>query len=317
VSGIVVSNVTSGATVMAYAVQPDGSNGADLGVASVTGADGKFSMELTSVPTGMVRFVATGGTFTSEADGSRQVNTATELVTPYVTSDLNFFVITPATQLMSHLITYSAKAGTDLASAYLNNLGVVRNLFGANLFLKGDWSYGINFLKTVPGSAADMNNTYQDMLTGIEQLGVRYDLPSHVAVRILAAEMENQAARTGVDGSGAPINVGKWVNGSFDERQSLTLDDLAAVRNADGTVKVEFGEVVREYPATLLVTLVSAPYYVAACTDSSALAALIARYGDSVRFTFSDPNTKAGTCDYNIRYVGDLKARMVTNNRGK
>lgn len=123
VSGIVVNNLTVGATVTAYVVQADGSNGTVLGTSSLTDADGKFTMQLASAPTGMVRFVAKGGWFISEADGSKQAHTATELVTPFITTDLNFFVITPATHIVSHLMPFNAKAGNDLPTSYLYSFG--------------------------------------------------------------------------------------------------------------------------------------------------------------------------------------------------
>jgi hypothetical protein len=317
VSGVVVSNVTVGATVTAYALKADGSNGAVLGVSALTGADGKFTMQLTSTPTGQVRFVAQSGVFVSEADGSKQANTALELVAPYITTDLNYFVITPATHLVSHVVSYQAKSGSDLTKAYLSGVESLLSITGANVILKGNARAGIDFLKTMPGSADDKLNTYQDLLTGIEWFAVRYDLPSSVAVRVLASHAEKRTV-AGVDGSNAPINVGKWVNGVFDEKQTLTLDELMAMRNLDGTIMRSFDGTIlhAQLESYLSNNLIQNFYRVKACADGNALPDLLTRYpGDAGIFANAD--LKAGVCAADAKELADIKALIATNNRSK
>lgn len=317
VSGVVVSNITVGATVTAYAIKADGSNGDILGVSSPTGADGKFAMQLTSTPTGQVRFVAQNGVFVSEADSTKQANTALELVAPYITSDLNYFVITPATHLVSHVVSYQAKSGNDLSKAYINGVESLLSITGGNTILKGNARAGIDLLKTMPGSADDKLNTYQDLLTGIEWFGVRYDLPSNVVVRVLASHAEKRTV-AGVDGSNAPINVGKWVNGVFDEKQALTLDELMALRNLDGTIiRGADGTILHAQLESYLSTnLIQNFYRVKACADGNALPNLLARYpGDAG--IFADASLKAGVCSTDTKEVADLKALIATNNRSK
>jgi len=70
VSGTATKGSLSGATVTPYAVNSDGTNGAALGNAVSTDASGNFSTILDSVPTGPVRLVVSGGSYTSEFDGS-------------------------------------------------------------------------------------------------------------------------------------------------------------------------------------------------------------------------------------------------------
>jgi hypothetical protein len=318
VSGVVVSNVTAGAVVTAYAVQADGSNGTVIGVSAPTGADGKFSMQLASVSTGMVRLVAKDGSFVSEADGSTQANTSLELVTPYITSDLNFFVVTPATHIVSHLVSYKAKAGSSLASAYTNSVNTLLSISTPNVLLKDDPRAGINMLKAIPGSADDTLNTYQDLLTAIEWFGVRYDLPSRVTVRVLAANAEQGFPLAGVDGANAPINVGKWVHGSFDETLPLTLDELTALRKADGTLLMDpNGNIIHDYAKAYLATnLIQYFYRVKACNDDSAKAGLFLRYPNDAGL-FADATLKALVCATDAQEIADLKARITTNNRSK
>lgn len=315
-SGVVVSNVTVGAVVTAYAVQADGSNGAVLGVSSATGADGKYTIQLTANPSGPVRLVATNGSFVSEADASKQANTALELVTPYITSDLNYFVITPATHLVSHVFAYQAKSGNDLAKAYMGGMQNLLSITGANPLLKGNSRSGIDILKTLPGSADDTLNTYQDLLTAIEWFGVRYDLPSNVVVRVLASHAEKPTV-AGVDGSGAPINVGKWVNGVFDEKQTKTLDELMATR-IDGTiVRALDGTFLHgQLESVLSNDLLQNFYRIKACSDSIALPGLLQRYpGDAG--IFANASLSAGVCATDTKDFADLKALILTNNRSK
>lgn len=318
VSGMVVSDVTVGAVVTAYAVNTDGSNGALLGTASATGADGKFVMQFATAPAGMVRFVASGGTFKSEADNSTQANTVTELVAPFVTTDLNFFVITPATHIVSHLVSYKAKAGAPLTAAYTAGVSEILSLTGSNVLLKGDSRVAVNMLKTVPGSDGDALGTYRDLLTALEWYGVRYDLPSSVVVKVLAANAESSFPIAGIDGKGKPINVGKWVNGKFDEAAVFTFDEVTALRNTDGSLAyAPNGQIIHEYAKSYIGTdLIQYFYRAAACTNEAAKPALLVRYpGDAG--LFADATLKAGVCDANIRQLAELKARIATNQRSK
>lgn len=235
ISGVVFNAPTTGATVTAYAVLPDGSNGASLGISAATGTDGTFSIQLTGIPAGMVRLVATSGTYTSEADNTTQANTSLELVTPYVTSDLNYFVITPITHIVSHLVSTKARYGATLTSAYKASVGTALSLSVPNVILKDDVNGGIDLLRTLPGSGNDTLNTYQDVLTAFEWYGVRYDLPSSVVTRILAANAENDFPIAGVDGANTPINVGKWSGSAFDQTIPFTFDELTAQKNPDGS----------------------------------------------------------------------------------
>lgn len=318
VSGTVVSDVTVGATVTAYDVQADGSNGALLGTSSATGADGKFVMQFVNAPVGMVRFVATGGSFRSEADATTQANTVTELVAPYVTSDLNSFVITPATHIASRVLSYKAKAGSTLVSAYAGGISTVLSLTGQNVILSGDARVGVNMLKTLPGSAGDTLGTYQDLLTAIEWYGVRYDLPSSAVVRVLASYAENSFPLAGVDGKGAAINVGKWVNGKFDETVSFTFDEVTALRNNDGTLAYAPNGIILHEDAKGYIgtSLIQYFYRAAACTNDAAKPALLQRYPTDAAL-FADASLKTGVCDANIKFLADLKARIATNQRTK
>jgi len=318
ISGMVVSNVTAGAVVKAYEVKTDGSNGALIGTSSSTGADGKFVIQFANAPTGMVRLVAEGGSFKSEADGSIQANVSTDLVAPFVTSDLNFFVITPATHIVSHLVSYKAKAGIPLTQAYTASVNTVLSLTGQNVILKSDSRAGVTLLKTAPGSVGDTLNTYQDLLTAFEWFGVRYDLPSSVVLNIFASYAEKDFPLAGVDGTGTPINVGKWVNGQFDKSVAYTFDELTAQRQPDGSLlRAPDGAIIHDNAKSYIGTdLIQYFYRATACTDEAAKPALLVRYPNDAGL-FADATLKASVCDYDIKQLADLKARVATNQRSK
>lgn len=223
VTGTVTSGLTPGATVTAYALNTDGTNGNALGSA-VTDANGAFSMTLTQAPSGMVRFVATGGTFASEADSSTQKNTTLELVTPYVTSTLSNFVITPLTYYASQRISYLVSTGQTLLTAYATASSAALQLVTGNEAIASSnrTHGGVDYLAIQPGSSQDTLNAYSDALTAIEYYGVKFDLPSHTVVRILVT-----TALPGMNGvndkNGQAVNVGQWSNGIFDESLPLTV----------------------------------------------------------------------------------------------
>ncbi len=82
-AGKVVKGPMSGATVTAYAVNTDHSNGGSLGSAT-TDTSGNFSVSLSAAHSGMVRLVATGGTYVSEFDGSTVTNSSSYGLTALV-----------------------------------------------------------------------------------------------------------------------------------------------------------------------------------------------------------------------------------------
>lgn len=297
ISGSVVSGPTNGATVTAYVLNPDGSNGNAIGTA-ITDATGAFSMSLTENPRGMIRLVATGGTFTSEADGSTQKNTSLELVAPYVTSTLTNFVVTPVTHIASQRISYLAsKGGKTLAEAYTTaSSAVLQLLSGVNVIASTDRARGgINYLSIAPGSAQDALNTYADVLTAIEYYGVRHDLPSHVSVRVLSdSSITGTPSQFGADGQ--PITVGAWVGDSFNETQPVTVDQLSTGQ-----------------PANDILSLVMTMNAVKACASGD-------HSGYYQRYPLAPGQADyldATACTAHTNNFNELKAKASSNNRSK
>lgn len=297
ISGSVVSGRTAAATVTAYLVNPDGSNGASIGQ-TTTDATGAYSMTLSQTPLGMIRLVATGGSFTSEADNSTQKNVALQLVAPYVTTALSNFVITPVTHLASTRFTYLAsKSGQTLASAYTTASSAVLQLVTGNDVIAGSnrTHGGVDYLGIVPGSAQDTLNAYSDALTAIEYYGVQHDLPSHVVVRLLSTSSETGTPKQ-VDGNGQAIPVGGWVGTTFDEAQPVTLAQLSGAA-----------------PAPDVLSIVMAMNAVQACTSGD-------HTGYYQRFPLAAGQTDyldTTGCAAYTNNLNAIKAKVTTNNRAK
>lgn len=228
ISGEVVSGPTTGATVTAYVLNSDGSNGNAIGTA-VTDSNGNFSMSFAQAPTGMIRLVATGGTFTSEADNSTQKNVSMELVAPYVTTTLNSFVITPLTHYASQRISYLVTQGNTLLKAYATASSAALQLVTGNDVIDSSnrTHGGVDYLSIVPGSSQDTLNSYADALKALELFGVEFDLPSHTTLRILVATA--LAGKDGVtDQNGNAVNVGQWASGVWTDDVPPTVATLTS-----------------------------------------------------------------------------------------
>jgi hypothetical protein len=304
ISGVVYAAPATGASVTAYNVLNDGSNGTSLGTAPITLSNGQFALTLNSVPTGMVRLVATGGTYTSEADSTLQPITTLELVTPYVTTDLNYFVITPVTHIASRALRYRASVGDSLVTAYTLGMNAIRGLSASNQFLTGDARATVNVLKTLPGSASDTLNSYRDLVVGLEWFGVKYNLPSKTVFRIAAANGEAGFPFDGVDTAGAPINVGNWNGAVFDETITRSMDTMM---NMPGTA---FHELFKPF---IEIYMIRDFYLDAACRDPANKPALFARYPGMTAF-FGQPTTAQFCTDASAR-VTTLRGLATTNTR--
>src|SRR5206468_1710807 len=98
----------------AYPLNADGTLGAAIGTAT-TASDGKYSLTLTSTPTGAVVLVASGGTYVSESDGTTVTKTSDLLaIVPSVSAGATNIVITPLSADFSDGVFDGKKAGVPV-----------------------------------------------------------------------------------------------------------------------------------------------------------------------------------------------------------
>ncbi len=229
-TNLVRGTALAGSMVTAYSVQPDGTSGPALGPASTADSNGYFTLTLTQAPLGMVRLVATRGATVRKADNTAQPFDKLELVTPVVTTAINQFHITPLTDIAANAMTHQAKSGATLVNAFIGGMQNMLLLDSANLVFINDKSVYLNVLR---GSIKSDSMYYgaqsesgQELLTGLEYLGVLLDLPAKEVVRAVGQAAQGNYAAGDVDGSGRPINVGTWVNGKFDPSALISLKTL-------------------------------------------------------------------------------------------
>ncbi len=134
VVGTVYKGLESGATVNVFAVNADGTSGANLGVTSATtDSSGSFSITLTAAPTGAIRITATGGTYTSESDGTTVTGTSaiSALIDSVPSGGISGIVITPISEFInSYAAGLMKSAGDTEAVAHASSTTLLDAFYG-------------------------------------------------------------------------------------------------------------------------------------------------------------------------------------------
>jgi hypothetical protein len=130
VDGSIYAGTASGATVTAYALNADGTLGASLGSAT-SGADGSYSVALSSVPTGPLVLVASGGTYTAESDGaSITLGDLRAVVAAVGSTGTSGVVITPLSDMVTARVEALAAAGGAIDAALASASDLVKSTYG-------------------------------------------------------------------------------------------------------------------------------------------------------------------------------------------
>ena len=307
-----------GASVTAYSVQADGSSGAALGAPANADVNGQFAITATAAPLGPVRLVAVGGTVARAADNTIQPGGSLELITPFVTTEYNNFKISPLTDIAANAMTASARKGATLANAFSDGMQRLLELDVANAVFLQDKTVYLNVLK----GAVKSDTTYygaqslqgQELLNGLEYLGVLLDLPAQAVARAVGAAAQGSYALANVDGSGMPISVGTWANGTFNPGATMTLQVLRDTKTPDaqkvsGTVAgTKVAPRLNEYVSRYLVM----DFVMDTACRSNASLYFTSRYP----YYQVDAQGKmpAADCSAAAQRIADIKARIATNN---
>ncbi len=132
ISGSVIKGPVSGSKVTAYVLNADGTLGIALGDAATTTGSGAFTLTLTSMPSGPVALVATGGTYVSEVDGAT-VAKASDLigiVAGVTASGVSGVAITPLSDLLAARARVLAGGGTAMSDALAAAEALVKTTYG-------------------------------------------------------------------------------------------------------------------------------------------------------------------------------------------
>ncbi|WP_157751120.1 hypothetical protein [Janthinobacterium svalbardensis] len=306
-----------GASVTAYSVQADGSSGAALGAPANADVNGQFAITATAAPLGPVRLVAVGGTVARAADNTIQPGGSLELITPFVTTEYNNFKISPLTDIAANAMTASARKGAPLANAFVEGMQRLLELDVANAVFLQDKSVYLNVLK---GSVKSDTTFYgaqslqgQELLNGLEYLGVMLDLPATAVVKAVGASAQSSYALANVDGSGSAVSVGTWANGAFNPGATVTLKALRDAKTPDaqkvaGPAGTSVAPRLNEYVSRYLIM----DFVMDTACRSNASLYFTSRYP----YYQVDAQGKmpAADCSAAAQRIADIKARIATNN---
>ena len=306
-----------GASVTAYSVQADGSAGAALGATATADVNGQFVITATAAPLGPVRLVAVGGAVARAADNTIQPGGSLELITPFVTTEYNNFKISPLTDIAANAMASSARNGATLANAFSDGMQRLLELDVANAVFLQDKTVYLNVLK----GAVKSDTTYygaqslqgQELLNGLEYLGVMLDLPAQAVVKAVGAAAQSSYALANVDGTGMPISVGTWANNTFNPGATATMKSLRDAKTPDaqkvaGPAGTSVAPRLNEYVSRYLVMDFTMD---TACRSNASL------YFTS-RYPFYQVDAQgkmfAADCSAAAQRIAELKARVATNN---
>ena len=306
-----------GASVTAYSVQANGSAGAALGVPTTADINGQFVITATAAPLGPVRLVAVGGTVARAADNTIQPGGSLELITPFVTTEYNNFKISPLTDIAASAMASSARNGATLANAFVEGMQRLLELDVANAVFLQDKSVFLNVLK---GSVKSDTTYYgaqslqgQELLNGLEYLGVMLDLPAQAVVKAVGAAAQSSYALANVDGTGMPISVGTWANNTFNPGATATLKSLRDAKTPDaqkvtGPAGTSVAPRLNEYVSRYFIM----DFVMDTACRSNASLYFTSRYP----YYQVDAQGKmfAADCSAAAQRIAELKARVATNN---
>lgn len=204
-SGTAAKGPVDGATVTVYALNTDGSRGAEIATAT-TGTDGSYTVDLGEYD-GAVAIVVTGGSYTDEATGETvTLGTGDELETllAAVTSGENVAV--------TALTTIAAARAAENASA-----GLATAIEAANDEVEAAFGLAdVDIASVIPSDLSDAESSgdseaqqaYGAVMSGLSQLAETGGLAAADVLTIIsdmAADYED-GEFDGIDAAGDPLN---------------------------------------------------------------------------------------------------------------
>ena len=129
-SGTAVQNGMNHATITAFSVNSDGSDGSTLDTTTADGS-GNFSVSINVPPNSPVRLRAFGGTYISEQNGATISSPSPlSVLLPSVSIGIVNLQITPLTTFVDSLAQGNVSRGEDLATAATNATATIEQDFG-------------------------------------------------------------------------------------------------------------------------------------------------------------------------------------------
>jgi trimeric autotransporter adhesin len=238
VNGMAFKGPFTAGTVTAFAIESNGTLGAQLGSGSIAG-DGTFSLDVGS-HVGPLMLRARGGTYLDEATGNT-AQTADLYSALAGTAALNVANITPLTSIVASRALRRISLGENAADAIAGAEMKVSNWFGISdlrAAIPADLAGG-------PVSTVDNSAEYGAILAGISQLALDLSVGADELTEALAAD----AADGDFDGEdgGVPVMLGASALSSAAAQTELAdaiVDFLASSANNSGLTDTDFGDLI-------------------------------------------------------------------------
>lgn len=305
-----------GATVTAYNLEKNGTSSVALGQPVTSTENGVFTLNLKSPPSGMVRVVATGGTEYRSVDNSVQPVGSMELVTPFLTTQMDYFVISPITDIAARIMLAKAQTGMSINEAFKTGMRNTLMLDIANAPMADLLEVYFNVLRgsikrdSVYNSAESRDSA--ELKRGLENFGIMYDLPSQEVRRLVAAAGAADFQLSAIDVTGQPIIAGAWKDGVFDRTAPVTLKNLMDSKTPQnyGVFDNQTGKKTSPSVSDLISKyMIMDEFVYGACITGNPLL-LQSRYPYY-------GSVAASECVAVTKRYNDLKSRVATNNSSK
>jgi hypothetical protein len=207
ITGHVVDGFVAGATVTAYQVNANGTQGAQIGTPVQTDQSGKYTLNLGTY-SGPVLIISTGGTYTDTVTGKTIDLTSSPLILSAIVPNASRNVtaeINPLTTMAANVALTLAGQGTPVATATDAANTSIQNYFGLPLSILNTALLNL----TTVGCMTGANQASADasmILAGISQLAYNNGVSSLDLVEALIQDVTSDGLFDGL-ASGATLSV--------------------------------------------------------------------------------------------------------------
>jgi hypothetical protein len=207
ITGKVVDGFVAGATVTAYQVNANGTQGPQIGTPVQTDQFGNYSLNLGSY-TGPVLMISTGGTYIDTVTGNTidLLNSTLILsaIVPYASGNVTV-QITPLTTMATNVALTLTGQGTPVATAADNANALIQNYFGLTAPILNTALINLTTTGCMTGAGQASADT-SAILAGISQLAYNNGVSALDLVQALIQDVTSDGQFDGL-ASGTPISV--------------------------------------------------------------------------------------------------------------
>ena len=209
ISGRVVDGFVAGATVNAYQVNADGTQGAQIGGPVTTDQLGNYSLTLNlGTYTGPVYLTSQGGTYIDAATGNTINLTNSPLIlsaivpiaSGNVTAEIN-----PLTTMAANVALTLTSQGSDVSTAATGANATISNYFGLSSDILSTALLDLTSANCMQG-ASQQSADVSAILAGISQLAKNYGVSPPDLIQALVRDVAHDGVFDGLD-NGAIISV--------------------------------------------------------------------------------------------------------------